>query len=869
MLRKIVIAGLVAPMLLALGCWSNNLESGRVDLLSFMDLDINILPRVVSVSPANNARGIATDVQVQARFNREMDPVSISAATITLADSNYNPVSGTVAYDAAARTATFTPSAALDMLTSYTATVSAAVTDLEGQTLEADFMWRFTTVAAGTVPAPAIDPLPGSYPAPLSVTISCTETAAEIWYTTDGVTDPASGVGTLITGGSGTVTINSSTTFRAIATLSGWNDSSITERIYAVVPTYTVDYDGNGNTGGTAPADPVAYRTGETAVVLGQGDLSRDAHTFAGWNTMADGTGTPYAPGASLTLGASDVVLYAQWNLLPAITSVSPANGATGIDVATEIQVYFNKEMEPASVSAATVTLSDEFGNPVSGSVSYDVMARAALFTPGAALVGLASYTAAVTTGVADLEGNSLAADYTWVFSTAALGTVSTPILNPGGGTYPPGQLILVTCATPSAEIWYTTDGVTDPALGVGTQISSGDHIGLSLPSTTTIRAIAILDGWNSSSIVQQTYIILPEYAVTYNPNGAAGSTMTTFYLEGSNVTVSPNSYTRTGYIFMGWNTQPGGTGVDYQPGNTFAINNNIVLYAQWASDGLAYTTYGGGYSVNAGTVTSGNVVIPATYAGLPVVAIEDSGFYGLTGLTGVTIGPNVSTIGIDAFRGCSGITSIAIPDSVTDIGTRAFWDCTSATGLTIGSGVATIGQYAFYNCGAITAVNLPNGVTTIGDYAFCNCSSLSNVTIPNSVTSLGLGAFMYCASLTAVTIPDSVTVINNYTFSGSGLINIVVPATVTSIGYEAFASCADLVEVSLGINVASIGNYAFRSCANLATVYAMPATPPVTQANIFNGDTSLADIIVSAPGYVSLYQAAAGWSDYAGIIRY
>ena len=49
MLRKIVIAGLVAPMLLALGCWSNNLESGRVDLLSFMDLDINILPRVVSV----------------------------------------------------------------------------------------------------------------------------------------------------------------------------------------------------------------------------------------------------------------------------------------------------------------------------------------------------------------------------------------------------------------------------------------------------------------------------------------------------------------------------------------------------------------------------------------------------------------------------------------------------------------------------------------------------------------------------------------------------------------------------------------------------------------------------------------------------
>ncbi len=785
MMRKFVTAGLVASMMLSLGCWSNKLESGSADLLSLIGLDGNVLPRVASVSPENNSTGIATDVVIQARFNKAIDPASISASTVTLADRNNNPVSGTVAYDAVNWTATFTPGATLDMLSSYTATVSAAVADLQGNTLGADFTWRFTTVAAGTVPAPEFNYLSGPYTGPLDVTISCTETGAVIWYTTNG-SDPASGVGTPITGGSGTVTVSTNMIFRAIAVLSGWNDSSITSRTYTI---------------------------------------------------------------------------------LPAVTSVSPANGDAGVAVSSVIEARFSKSMDGTSINTSTFTLTDSDSNPVSGTVTYDALTWTAIFTPGAALDGLESYTATVTAGVRDLEGNGLAADYTWVFSTAALGTVSNPVLNPGSGTYPPNQLILVTCGTASAEIWYTTDGVTDPAQGVGTQIGSGDYISLPLPSTITIRAIAILDGWNSSPIVQQTYIILPEYAVTYNPNGATGSTTTTFYLAGSNVTVQPNSFTRPGYIFVGWNTQPNGTGADYQPGNTFTINNNIYLYAQWATDNLAYNMYAGGYSVNAGSVTSGNVVIPATYNGLPVVAIEDAGFDGLTGLTGITIGPNVATIGIDAFNGCSGITSIVIPDSVTSIGTRAFRNCTSAANLTIGSGVVSIGQYAFYYCNAITGVALPNSVTSIGDYAFCDCTSMASVTIPNSVTSIGLGAFLRCTSLTAVTIPDSVTIINNYTFSGSGLINVAIPNTVTGIGEQAFADCNSLVEVTLGSAVTFIDNYAFHFCENLATVNAKPENPPTTQANIFNGDTGLLHIYVPSPGSVALYQAATGWLTYAGII--
>ena len=39
---------------------------------------------------------------------------------------------------------------------------------------------------------------------------------------------------------------------------------------------------------------------------------TRDGYKFNGWNTAKDGTGTKYAPGASITLSAS-VTLYAQW----------------------------------------------------------------------------------------------------------------------------------------------------------------------------------------------------------------------------------------------------------------------------------------------------------------------------------------------------------------------------------------------------------------------------------------------------------------------------------------------------------------------------------------------------------------------------
>jgi len=75
----------------------------------------------------------------------------------------------------------------------------------------------------------------------------------------------------------------------------------------------TVTYDPNGATG-AAPVDSLRHADGQTVTVLGNtGNLAYSGFAFVGWQTKADGSGTAYAPGATFTMGAADLTLYALW----------------------------------------------------------------------------------------------------------------------------------------------------------------------------------------------------------------------------------------------------------------------------------------------------------------------------------------------------------------------------------------------------------------------------------------------------------------------------------------------------------------------------------------------------------------------------
>jgi uncharacterized repeat protein (TIGR02543 family) len=71
----------------------------------------------------------------------------------------------------------------------------------------------------------------------------------------------------------------------------------------------TVTFDANG---GAGMVSPVTVITGSDAVLPGGAGFSNSGQVFSGWNTLADGTGTAYAAGATMTVSAN-ATLYAQW----------------------------------------------------------------------------------------------------------------------------------------------------------------------------------------------------------------------------------------------------------------------------------------------------------------------------------------------------------------------------------------------------------------------------------------------------------------------------------------------------------------------------------------------------------------------------
>ena len=98
--------------------------------------------------------------------------------------------------------------------------------------------------------------------------------------------------------------------------------------------TYTVTYNGNGNTSGSVPSDSNAYEAGAMVTVLGNtGSLVRTGYTFAGWNTAASGFGTNRAIGSTFEIGSSNVTLYAKWTANPIVTSSFSENfsGSTAL----------------------------------------------------------------------------------------------------------------------------------------------------------------------------------------------------------------------------------------------------------------------------------------------------------------------------------------------------------------------------------------------------------------------------------------------------------------------------------------------------------------------------------------------------------
>ncbi|OQB14399.1 MAG: Endoglucanase precursor [Firmicutes bacterium ADurb.Bin193] len=111
-----------------------------------------------------------------------------------------------------------------------------------------------------------------------------------------------------------------------------------------IEPGYNVTYDLNGGSGTAPTQDPVSEGATFT-VASAEGITAPEGKQFKEWNTEADGSGTSYNPGDTITMGTSDITLYAIWEDKPekttsggggtkfTFTNPNITGGGTGIPV--------------------------------------------------------------------------------------------------------------------------------------------------------------------------------------------------------------------------------------------------------------------------------------------------------------------------------------------------------------------------------------------------------------------------------------------------------------------------------------------------------------------------------------------------------
>lgn len=160
------------------------------------------------------------------------------------------------------------------------------------------------------------------------------------------------------------------------------------------------------------------------------------------------------------------------------------------------------------------------------------------------------------------IDDNGITLTTTITITISAAGIVGAPTANPTAGTYTENQSVTLTSSTEGATIYYTTDG-SEPTITGGVPAgTTAQYIapiavtgtqGQSI--TTTIKAIAVKDRMQNSSVEKFTYTIqipVPKYEVNVTNGSGSGN-----YAQGSTVTITANT-APNGQRFKDWSIESG-----------------------------------------------------------------------------------------------------------------------------------------------------------------------------------------------------------------------------------------------------------------------------------------------------------------------
>ncbi len=358
---------------------------------------------------------------------------------------------------------------------------------------------------------------------------------------------------------------------------------------------YTVVFNGNGADSGSMPNQSFTYGTEES---LTANAFSRTNYSFAGWSTSSDG-GVLYTDGQSVSNltdeDSGTVTLYAQWDAL--YTLDYDKNDGEG-----------NLPPSVTEIDGTSVTVGD-LGDPDYEYHDFNGWnternGGGTQYAPGDSLILTAN-----TTLYAQWEAwPMLSYDANGGFGPAP--SLQTERLDSEV------TVVVVKNAKGLSYDGYVFVGWNTERGGTGTPYAPGDDF--TYTGVTTLYA-----QWE------------PLYTLSYDKGDGGGTAPSSQEgIKGDVVVVqSSGELNNSGYVFNGWNTERGGTGEPYVPGDSLTLTADTTLYAQWtegsslsiATTKLSAATLGESYSDTV-TASGGDGSYTWYASGLPDGLSMDSG---------------------------------------------------------------------------------------------------------------------------------------------------------------------------------------------------------------------------------------------------
>jgi hypothetical protein len=280
---------------------------------------------------------------------------------------------------------------------------------------------------------------------------------------------------------------------------------------------------------------------------------------------------------------------------VPAVTSTTPASGATSVAPNAGINATFTKAMDPSTLNPTTFTLTGPGPTSIAGKITYDATNRIATFTPTSALAGSSVFTATVTTAASDLEGNGLAADVSWSFTTGSTASLSPVDLGAASGF---GVLAQATVTNANATVINGDLGLTPGTSVTGFPPGTVDGT-IQIDNAPAIAALAsLMTAYGDAAGRSGATIVSENLAGQILPPGLYTSAATSFEITGGNLTLDAQGDANAVWIFQ-------------MPASTLTLTTptcNVIL-ANGAQFSNVFWQVGSSATVGAGCALAGNIL--------------------------------------------------------------------------------------------------------------------------------------------------------------------------------------------------------------------------------------------------------------------